>query len=116
MPEYLFHGTSPDKAYLIGGNDAKGLEPRSGGGKYLCMSEVFEGTATLSRSPKDIIFRVKFSALNQEHWKKEGAGQGEWRGMGQTIPRKLLEYRTRGGMPPQTTWKWADQFPLEPVK
>ncbi len=121
MPTYLYHA-APWKnpkgvmvAKAIAGNDGSGLKPLSGkeGDKYLCMSEKESGAVTLNPRANDIIFRVLFSSLNEDNWKKIGAGKGEWRGEGVSIPRNLLFYRRKLGTKAQTSWKSALLFPLE---
>src|SRR5882672_6316579 len=115
MPVYLYHATPYEIAKKIAGNEGTGLESRSGkeGAKYLCMSGKFEGAVTLKPRANDIVFRVKFSALDATKWKTVKAGLEEWRGEGQSIPKNLLEYRRKLGNEEQKAWKWANLIPLD---
>jgi hypothetical protein len=87
---HLFHATSHENAFLI--VRGVGLEPRSGGGTYLCMSASEKGATTLERKATDVIFCVSVAHLTLANWHEEGAGEKEWRGT-DTIPIANLIYR-----------------------
>jgi hypothetical protein len=76
-PEFLYHA-APAKFF---DSIAKyGLQMRSGGGAYLCMSSEVAGATTLSPRANDVIFAVAFANLERSKWNRTGAGQKEWRG------------------------------------
>jgi len=110
MPPYLFHATPKENAGSIAGT---GLQPRSVGGsttKYLCMSGVESGAATLGARANDVIFRVATSKLSAANWKEHGAGKKEWRST-DSVPAAALEYRRNLGTPDQKKWRSAVQYP-----
>jgi hypothetical protein len=116
MPTYLYHATSAETAKLIANKDSgTGLKAMSGAKdqeKYLCMSGTEKGAVTLNSRANDVIFRVKFSDLDEKKWTKTGAGKEEWRGT-QSIDKGLLEYRRNLGTPKNpATWRPTSFFPL----
>lgn len=116
MPEYLYHATTKINAEKILGENGSGLMPFSTGEKsvekaYLCMSSDENGATTRNREASDIVIRVKREHLAFADWRRQGAGQNEWRS-DKPVSKNAMEYRRFLGNPIQRTWRAGSAYPL----